>query len=108
MAKKHNFDRTCSFCGREIPSNQFIIGGFNAISEAGLRVPEDISTVGYDGINLARVLSPKLTTWQQNTEELGREAASKLIECIEHPRTALPEHLVIRGSLFEGESVAQL
>ena len=31
MAKKNNFDRTCSFCGREIPGNQFIIGGFNAM-----------------------------------------------------------------------------
>ena len=63
---------------------------------------------GYDGINLARVVSPRLTTWQQNTEELGRTAAARLIERIEHPRTALPEHLVIRGSLFEGESVRQL
>ena len=31
MAKKQNFDRTCSFCGREIPGNQFIIGGFDAM-----------------------------------------------------------------------------
>ena len=54
------------------------------------------------------MVSPRLTTWRQNTEELGREAASKLIERIEHPRTALPEQLVIRGSLFEGESVKQL
>jgi len=40
------------------------IGGINAIHDAGLRVPEDISTVGYDGIDLARVMSPRLTTWQ--------------------------------------------
>ena len=84
------------------------IGGINAITEAGLRVPEDISTVGYDGIHLAKVISPRLTTWQQNTEELGREAAAKLIERIENPRTFLPEHLIIHGSLYEGESVKQL
>lgn len=90
------------------PDDYAYIGGFNAITEAKLRIPEDISAAGYDGINLAKVISPKLTTWQQNTEELGREAASKLIERIEHPRTALPEQLVIRGSLFEGESVKQI
>ena len=84
------------------------IGGINAIAEAGLRIPEDISVIGYDGIHLNRVVSPRLTTWQQNTVELGRAAAAGLIERIEHPRTTLPEHLVIHGSLYEGESVGQL
>ena len=82
------------------------LGGINAIREAGLRIPEDISIVGYDGIHLARAISPQLTTWHQNTEELGRVAASRLIEKIEHPRTTPPEQIVIRGSLLEGESVA--
>ena len=90
------------------PDDYAYIGGFNAIAEAGLRIPEDISAVGYDGIHLARVISPRLTTWRQNTEELGRTAAERLIRRIEHPRTTPPEHLVIPGSLFEGESVAQL
>jgi len=84
------------------------IGGFNAISEAGLRVPDDISVVGYDGIHLAKMLSPRLTTWQQNTEDLGRIAAARLIEKIEHPRTALSEHIVVNGRLLEGETVADL
>ncbi len=90
------------------PDDYAYIGGFNAITEAGLRIPEDISATGYDGIHLARVISPRLTTWRQNTGELGRTAAARLIERIEHPRTTLPEHLVIRGSLFEGDSVRQL
>ena len=90
------------------PDDYAYLGGLNAITEAGLRIPEDISAAGYDGIKLAQVISPRLTTWRQNTEELGRTAAARLIERIEHPRTALPEHLVIRGSLFEGESVKQL
>ena len=84
------------------------IGGYNAITEAGLSVPEDISAVGYDGIHMARTLSPKLTTWHQNTDELGRTAVSRLIARIEHPRTTLPEHLVIHGDLYEGESVKDI
>ena len=84
------------------------IGGINAILEAGLRVPEDISVAGYDGIHMAKMVSPKLTTWQQNTTDLGRLAASQLIERIEHPRTSLPQHIVVQGRLLEGETILQL
>ncbi len=84
------------------------IGGSNAILEAGLRIPEDISVVGYDGIHMAKMVSPKLTTWQQNTEDLGRIAVSQLIECIEHPRTTLPRHIEVQGKLLEGETVKRL
>ena len=84
------------------------IGGINAIYETGLRVPEDISIVGYDGIHMAKMVSPKLTTWQQNTVELGRIAAEQLIERIEHPRTTLPKHITVQGKLLEGETVRQL
>ena len=90
------------------PDDYAYIGGYNAIIEAGLRIPEDISVVGYDGLGLSQVVSPKLTTWRQGTEALGRTAAGRLIERIENPRTTPPEHLLIGGSLLEGESVKQL
>ena len=84
------------------------IGGNRAITEAGLKIPEDISVVGYDGIHMAKVISPRLTTWEQNTKELGRIALDKLIERIENPRTAIPEHIVVEGRLLEGETVRQI
>ena len=84
------------------------IGGINAIYDEGLRVPEDISIVGYDGIHMAKMVSPKLTTWQQNTTELGQIAAEQLIERIEHPRTTLPRHITVQGRLLEGETVRQI
>lgn len=95
---------TCIF----FPDDYAYLGGINAINEAGLRIPEDISAVGYDGIQLARVISPRLTTWRQNTEALGRTAAARLIEKIERSDIAMPEHLVIGGSFYEGESVREL
>ena len=95
---------TCIF----FPDDYSYIGGYNAIMEAGLRIPEDISAVGYDGIRLSGVVSPALTTWRQNTEELGREAAARLIELIEHPKTALIDRYVVSGRLLEGSSVADL
>ena len=84
------------------------IGGNRAIAEAGLKIPDDISVVGYDGIHMAKVISPRLTTWEQNTKELGRIALDKLIERIENPRTAIPEHIIVQGRLLEGETVRQI
>ena len=87
------------------PDDYSYIGGYNALREAGLRVPEDISAVGYDGISLSRILSPVLTTWRQDTGGLGRTAARRLIEQIEHPKTAILDRVIIKGRLQEGASV---
>ena len=90
------------------PDDYASLGGINAIRDAGLRIPDDISVVGYDGIRLAKTLSPTQTTWRQNAEELGRTAAAKLIERIETPGTVGEEHILIHGSLQEGASVKRL
>lgn len=90
------------------PDDFSCIGGMNAIREAGLRIPEDISVMGYDGINLSRVISPRLTTYRQDTVGMGRAAAAKLIELIERPKTALLDRVIIPGCLQEGESVSVL
>ena len=95
---------TCIF----FPDDYSFIGAMNAIRELGLRVPEDISAVGYDGIPLSQMISPRLTTWKQNTKELGRLAAASLIELIEHPKTAILDRHIVSGSLLEGESVLDL
>ena len=95
---------TCIF----FPDDYSCIGGYNAIREAGLRVPEDISAVGYDGIPLSRILSPVLTTWRQDSGGLGRTAAARLIEQIEHPKTAILDREIVSGELQEGASVLRI
>ena len=90
------------------PDDYAAIGGLNAIRDAGLRVPEDISVMGYDGIHLAQVLSPKMTTWCQNTDEIGKTLASKLIERIENPQTTIAEYIVVQGRLFDGNTVLKM
>ncbi|MBO5999313.1 MAG: LacI family DNA-binding transcriptional regulator [Lachnospiraceae bacterium] len=87
------------------PDDYSSIGGINAIREAGLSVPEDVSVMGYDGIGYAEVMNPSLTTYRQNTEALGRTAAAKLIELIEKPRTAVLDRIIISGSIVKGGSV---
>lgn len=81
------------------------IGGKNAIDEAGLKVPEDISVVGFDGINLSQVMYPRLTTYKQDQFMIGKVACKKLISYIEKPEQFFPEQIVIPGQLLEGHSV---
>lgn len=90
------------------PDDFSYIGGINAIKEAGLRIPEDISVVGYDGILLSQVLDPKLTTLQQDTKEMGRSAAQRLIDSIENPKASIIERVVVEGKLLKGETVRNL
>ena len=88
------------------PDDFSYIGGMNALKEMGIRIPEDISAVGYDGIHLARVMN--LTTYSQNTQALGRIAAEKLISLIERPKTTLIDRILVPGSLLEGTSVKEI
>ena len=88
------------------PDDFSAIGGLNVITGAGLHVPEDISVVGYDGIYLSQTMSPRLTTYRQDTAALGRTAAARLIELIERPRTTVMDRTIIPGALLPGETLA--
>ena len=90
------------------PDDYAAIGGINEIRERGLRIPEDISIAGYDGITIAKILDPKLTTLCQDTVAIGRIAAEKLIDLIENPKTTLVDRFTVDGTLFKGASVQQL
>ncbi|MBR1751797.1 MAG: LacI family DNA-binding transcriptional regulator [Ruminococcus sp.] len=95
---------TCIF----MPDDYSAIGGYNAIKDMGLKIGKDVSVVGYDGIAYATLVSPKLTTYAQDTEKIGVEAAKKLIALIEEPQTTFHEVITIGGSLVKGESVGKI
>jgi LacI family transcriptional regulator len=95
---------TCIF----YPDDISMLGGITALTQLGYRIPEDISIVGYDGIELSRYMRPIFTTYRQNSEELGRLAAVKLIDRIESPSTFTPEVITVKGSVQEGATVAQI
>lgn len=90
------------------PDDYAAIGGINEIRERGLRIPEDISVAGYDGITIAKILEPKLTTLCQDTVAIGRIAAEKLIDLIENPKTTLIDRFTVDGTLFKGASVSEV
>lgn len=90
------------------PDDFSSFGGMNVIKEKGLRIPEDISVAGYDGLRIGRHIEPKLTTLRQDTDAIGEEAARKLIDLIEKPKTTIIEQVVIGGEVYEGKTVKKL
>lgn len=90
------------------PDDFASFGGMNAIKESGLRIPEDISIAGYDGIRAGRHIEPQLTTINQDTARIGRLAAEKLVSLVENPKTTIIEQINVEGELFPGKSVKKL
>ena len=73
------------------------VGVFAALREAGLRIPDDVSVVGYDDIPFAADLAPGLTTVHIPTEELGRTAVRLALNRHEPQHVLLGTHIVVRG-----------
>jgi len=86
------------------------IGGMGALNDLNLRIPNDVSIAGFDDIFLASQLVPRLTTVRQNTEEIGRVAAEKLIKLIETGDDGSEGNnsILIPTELIEGESVKKI
>jgi LacI family transcriptional regulator len=82
------------------------IGAICAIKEAGMRVPQDISVVGFDDIALASFYSPKLTTVIQPKYKMGKLAASMLIERIKNKEMA-PRRKLLKTELIIRESTSR-
>lgn len=79
------------------------MGVMDAVRSRGLRVPEDISILGFDDIPQAASVRPSLTTVRQPLEDMGRLAAQMLLDRIKNPekeiyRVELPTELIIRNS----------
>ena len=87
-----------------VMSDVMAMGAMWAAGEVGLRVPEDLSIVGFDDLNVSRHSNPPLTTVHQPIRQKGEEAARLLLRMIAHPDMERPEHktletrLMIRGS----------
>lgn len=86
-----------------IGNDAMAFGAYQALYQAGLHVPQDIAIVGYDDIELARYMTPPLTTVHQPKDELGELAIDVLIHRIADPtqqqqRLQLTPVLMERGS----------
>ena len=95
VAMKKKVD--CIFCANDITA----LGAIEAIREMGLNIPEDISVVGFDDINMANWPSYSLTTWKQPIDEMVDNAVKLLLgeETDQENVVKLKGNLVIRKSV---------
>ena len=90
------------------PDDYAALGGIDAIRNRGLRIPDDISIAGYDGIPILSQLKPQMTTIKQNTKVIGEMAAEKLIELIEYPERKEIMTVTVKSQLIKGGTVAKI
>jgi DNA-binding LacI/PurR family transcriptional regulator len=90
---------TAVFCGNDTMA----LGVIRALAERGLRVPEDVSIIGFDDVPEAGYYRPPLTTVRQDFGEVGRQALSTLVDRMSGaipagPRVRVAPELIVRAS----------
>jgi LacI family transcriptional regulator len=94
-----------------IGGNDFLaIGAMEAIIENGFNIPDDISLIGYDNLNITAILKVPLTTVKQPKLRFGELATKRIIEMIEEPEKARlnPQKIVIKPELIIRKSCKKI
>jgi len=94
-------DATAIFCCNDLMA----VGAINACHQLDLRVPEDISVMGYDNTSIANFFTPKITSVDQNMFQLGRNAAQMLIDKI---KTGSTRRITLYNTIVERESTGAI
>lgn len=84
------------------------IGVLQVFDREGIRVPQDVSLVGFDDVEAATYVRPQLTTIRQDTHQLGTVAARTLVELIENEDLLTPQHFVLPTEIIVRDSTRPL
>lgn len=86
------------------PDDSSAISGLEAIKEAGLDCPKDISVCGFDGIESSQIVTPHLTTVRQDVGKIGKTLARELILALEQREAYSPRLIEVESALLLGQS----
>ena len=87
-----------------MPDDYSTVNALRILREKGITAPEDFSCAGYDGIPLSQAVSPRLTTFSQDTGAIGRKAIEMLLRAMQEG-PGLNREVTVRGRLIRGETV---
>lgn len=90
------------------PDDYSSLGALVLLEGRGIKIPGDVSVVGYDGIRLTQMMRPRLTTYSQDTAGIGKETIQLLIEAIESPETHKARHISVSGVMMPGETLGKI
>jgi LacI family transcriptional regulator len=94
---------TAVICGND----SVAIGAIETLHKMHIRVPEDISIVGFDNHEIAKLSRPPLTTIRQPLHEMGMKAAEMLMNAMDHGGVLAPSVVIFPGSLVKRRSVCK-
>lgn len=90
-----------------MPDDYSAVNALRILKAKGLSVPEQFSCAGYDGIPLSRMVTPCLTTFEQDADMIGKKTVELLLLGIQDG-PGITRNLTVRGKLIPGETVANL
>ncbi len=107
-AVKRLLERGTAFTAVFAQSDLIALGAMRQLREAGLRVPDDVSVVGYDDLPVADYVEPALTTVHQPMREVGALAAALVLDQLAGSALLAPEAHLLPATLVVRQSVAPL
>ena len=108
-----NPDMTAVF----ISNYEMTVGAMMEINDLGIKVPKQLSVIGFDNVDFARAVVPRLSIVTQPTEQIGQAAANLLLSRLEDKdetsdktsdKTETTETIWLKTGFVEGESVADI
>lgn len=112
-SKKSGYEAMVKMIKNKMPTAVFFandlmaLGAYEALDEYNIKIPDDISIIGHDDIDVSSLIQPKLTTMRQPKNELGKIAAEILIGLIENNNTA-SEDVILNTELVNRQSTQKL
>ncbi len=106
LSTKKLLERGETFTALYAVSDALAIGARRALYEAGLRVPEDVSLAGYDGLDMAEYSVPSLTTIRQPVEKMAKDTTKLLFDIISNKTKH--QHVIYEAELLVRESTAKI
>lgn len=95
---------TAIFAGNDV----IAFGCMRAMMEKGIRIPEDMSIIGFDNVEMSQITSPPLTTIDQPKYETGKAAVEMLLRMMAKDSVSEPEHRIIGVRLIERQSCQKI
>ena len=105
-AAERLLERGCKFTALFAMADVMAIGAIRALTDHGLKVPEDVSVMGFDGLKIADYMVPKLSTVRQNVDALADESIRILLENI--PSLRQPRHETVPVQVELKESIRNI
>ena len=90
-----------------VSNYEMTIGAIGCLNELGIRIPEELSVIGFDHLDLSSVVKPPLAVVAQPRDEIGRKAAELLYARMSGDTTSFPSLIRLKTRFIQGSSIAE-